>query len=354
MNAMNPDELDDLLDDELLPSENEAEHLAEHLAVNVEADWANQRLDKALTTALSASHGERFSRQYLQGLIAQGCLRINGKVVTKESTKTVEGTLLELTVPAPQAMDLEAENLPLAIVYEDEHLLIVNKPVGMLTHPAGSRRTGTLVNALLYHAQQQTGGGLSSLNGKLRPGIVHRLDKDTQGLLAVAKTNEAHRHLSQQLKAKTMRRHYRAIVQGMPTAPEGTVEAGIGRNPKVRHTMQINLLHGRSATTHWQVLHALAGRFSYLLCRLETGRTHQIRVHMAHIGLPLLADPVYGSGLEVQWRKQGLVLPLQGQALQACHLELVHPATGQPMVFELPEAPELAATWALLHKHYGG
>jgi 23S rRNA pseudouridine1911/1915/1917 synthase len=238
-------------------------------------------------------------------------------------------------IPDAQPIPLEPEAIPLDVIYEDSDLLVVNKPSGMLTHPTGRERHGTLVNALLHHC----GNSLSGINGFIRPGIVHRLDRDTSGLLMVAKTDAAHFHLSAQLKEKSARRDYRAIVQGSFKEDTGTVDAPIGRNPKHRDKMAI-LPDGRPAVTHWRVRERIDGKYALMELSLETGRTHQIRVHMAHIGHPLLGDPLYGSGIE-----KVIKLKTQGQLLQAFRLSFNHPTTQERLMFGIPQDPEITRVW---------
>jgi 23S rRNA pseudouridine1911/1915/1917 synthase len=294
-----------------------------------------ERLDKFLAGAL-----EEFalSRERLQGLIKDGMVLLNCKPETKPSTRLKEDDSIEVTIPEAQPIPLEPENIPLEVVYEDAALLVVNKSSGMLTHPTGRERTGTLVNALLAHC----GSSLSGINGMIRPGIVHRLDRETSGLLMVAKTDPAHFHLSAQLKDKTARRNYRAIAQGQFKEDQGTVSAPIGRNPKNRDKMAV-VPDGRHAVTHWQVLDRIGDKYALLELSLETGRTHQIRVHMAHIGHPLLGDPLYGSGVD-----KVLKLKTQGQLLQAFRLSFVHPLSNEQVTFEIPEDPEITRVWEWL------
>lgn len=293
-----------------------------------------ERLDKLLASEL-----EEFalSRERLQTLIKDGLVLVNDKVASKPALRLKEGDSVIVTIPEAQPIALAAENIPLEVIFEDSALLVVNKPAGMLTHPTGRERSGTLVNALLAHC----GSSLSGINGQIRPGIVHRLDRDTSGLLMVAKTDAAHFHLSAQLKAKTARRDYRAIAQGFFPQDAGTVDAPIGRNPKVRDKMTV-IADGRNAVTHWQVQERLADKFALLELSLETGRTHQIRVHMSHIGHPLFGDPQYGSGVE-----KVLKLKTQGQTLQAFRLSFQHP-NGEQMTFEIPQDPEISRIWQLL------
>lgn len=289
------------------------------LLVPEEAD--GERLDRFLADSLP-----QYSREYLKSLIQQGCLTAAGFPAVKPSMRLNEGQELVLTIPEPKPLTLEAEPIMLDIIYEDTDLLVVNKPSGMLTHPTGREHHGTMVNALLAHCQ----GNLSGINGIERPGIVHRLDRQTSGLLMVAKTDVAHRGLQQQLHDRKAKRVYRAIVQGLMPQKTGTVDAPIDRNPKKRDKMAV-ISTGRPAITHWEVTDTLGEKFSILKLNLETGRTHQIRVHMAHIGHPLFGDPLYGTGLE-----QKLKFNPDGQVLQAYQLQFAHPVTGAPMRFEIP------------------
>ena len=301
----------------------------------VSEDDQGDRLDKFLASALDEFS---LSRERLQTLIREGQVTVNDLSETKPSTRLKEGDRVEIGIPEAQPIPLLAESIPLDVVYEDSALLVVNKPSGMLTHPTGRERTGTLVNALLAHC----GDSLSGINGMIRPGIVHRLDRETSGLLMVAKTDAAHFHLSAQLKEKTARRHYRAIAQGVFKEDAGTVNAPIGRNPKHRDKMAV-AQDGRNAITHWQVLQRIGDKYALIELRLETGRTHQIRVHMSHIGHPLLGDPLYGSGLD-----KILKLKTQGQLLQAFRLSFVHPLSNQEVCFEIAQDPEISRVWQWL------
>lgn len=295
------------------------------------------RLDKFLAAEIEEEELD-LSRERLKQLILEGLVQVNGKAVMKPSTGLQGGDMVALTVPEAKPLNLAAEPIPLDVVYEDGALLVVNKPAGMLTHPTGRTRTGTLVNALLSHC----GDSLSGINGVIRLGIVHRLDRDTSGLLVVAKTDAAHHGLATQIKTKTARREYFSLVQGKFETDAGTVDAPIGRNPKQRDKMCVTSA-GRSAVTHWDVTERLGDKFAWLRLRLETGRTHQIRVHMAHIGHPVFGDPLYGSGLE-----KILKITTQGQCLQAFRLGFTHPVRQEPMTFEIPPDPELLRVWGLL------
>lgn len=306
-----------------------------HHILLVEEETQGERLDKLLAVEL-----EEFalSRERLQDLIREGRVMVNAQPVTKASFRLKEGDTITIAVPEAKPIALAPEAIPLAVIYEDSALLVVNKPAGMLTHPTGRERSATLVNALLAHC----GSSLSGINGLIRPGIVHRLDRDTSGLLMVAKTDAAHFHLSAQLKEKTARRDYRAIVQGHFVEQQGRIEAPIGRNPKHRDKMAV-LPEGRWAVTHWRVLETLHDKLALVELSLETGRTHQIRVHMSHIGHPLLGDPLYGSGLD-----KVIKLKTQGQLLQAYRLSFTHPHTHELLSFEIPIDPEISRVWAWL------
>jgi 23S rRNA pseudouridine1911/1915/1917 synthase len=275
-------------------------------------DRSEPRLDVWLSEQLPD-----FSRSRWQKLIAQGQIRVADRVCTDKKYKLKSGDRVWISVPPPDLLDLVPETIPLDLLYEDEHLLIVNKPAGMVVHPSAGHSTGTLVHALLSHCP------LSSIGGIQRPGIVHRLDKDTTGAMVVAKTDFAHQHLQQQLQAKTARREYLGVVYGTPKTDRGTIDLPVGRHPVDRQKNAIVPLDrgGRAAVTHWQIEERLPS-FSLLKFRLETGRTHQIRVHTTQMGHPIVGDPVYGSG-----RSIGVNLP--GQALHAWQLELIHPLTGE-------------------------
>ena len=284
------------------------------------ADLPGERLD-----AFVARVCPELSRSAAQRLIEEGCIKRNGKP-GKKNDKLNEGDEITVTVPEPREVDIVAKEIPLDIVYEDEDLLVINKPKGLVVHPAAGHQDDTLVNGLLY----ALGDDLSGINGELRPGIVHRIDKDTSGLLAVAKNDLAHAVLASQLKDHTMARTYEAIVCGSFREDSGTVDAPIGRHPSDRKKMTVTERNSKHAVTHWEVIARYRG-YTHIRCRLETGRTHQIRVHMAHIGHPILGDLVYG-------RKK----PELGQSSQVLHAGALcfrHPRDGRPvMVFApLPE-----------------
>jgi 23S rRNA pseudouridine1911/1915/1917 synthase len=302
------------------------------LLVPEEAD--GDRLDRFLADSLP-----QYSREYLKTLVLGENIQLeSGKTLSKPSYTISEGQEFILTIPEPTALTLEPEPLPLDVVYEDDDVLVVNKDSGILTHPTGKEQRGTLVNALLYHCH----GQLSGINGVERPGIVHRLDRDTSGLLMVAKTDLAHKGLQEQLHARTAKRRYRAIVQGMMPELTGTVNAPIDRNPKKREKMAV-IETGREAITHWEVIDTIGDKFSIVHLKLETGRTHQIRVHMAHIGHPIFADPLYGTGLETQMPYRA-----EGQILQAFQLAFQHPRSKELLSFEIPADEKFERTQIFL------
>lgn len=285
-----------------------------------EASDVNRRIDHYLNEEL-----EELSRSSLQKLINNGNITVNGKAVNK-NYKLRQGDTIEVEIPEPEGINIEAENIPIDILYEDDDLIVVNKPQNMVVHPAPGHYKGTLVNALMYHCDDN----LSGINGVLRPGIVHRIDKDTSGVLVIAKSDLAHKGLSEQLAEHSMNRIYNAIVYNGFDEDEGTVNTLIGRSQNDRKKMAVLKSGGRNAVTHYKVVDRM-GKFTLVELKLETGRTHQIRVHMAHIGHPLLGDSVYGP------KKQ--IFNLQGQVLHAKVLGFVHPRTGEYMEFstELPE-----------------
>ncbi|AUT01697.1 RluA family pseudouridine synthase [Nostoc sp. CENA543] len=275
--------------------------------LQVEEDSA--RLDRYLADELPD-----LSRSRIQQLIEQSKVQINGHVCTSKKINVKVGDRITLEIPEVQPLELQAENIPLDILYEDEQLLILNKPAGLVVHPAPGHPDGTLVNALLAHCSS-----LPGIGGVQRPGIVHRLDKDTTGAIAIAKTDIAYQHLQAQLQAKTARREYLGVVYGAPKTTNGTIDLPIGRHPQDRKKMAVVPVEqgGRTAITHWQIQERL-GNYTLIHFQLETGRTHQIRVHSAKIGHPIVGDPLYASG-----RSVGVNLP--GQALHAWRLKLQHP-----------------------------
>lgn len=285
--------------------------------LTVSPEDAGVRIDKYLAEQLPD-----ITRSYLQKLLKDGSVQMNGKPV-KASTKTAVGAVIALTIPEPEEPEILPENIPLDILYEDSDVILINKPKNMVVHPAAGHYTGTLVNALMYHCR----GDLSGINGVLRPGIVHRIDKDTTGVLIVCKNDRAHNALAEQLKEHSITRKYRAIVCGNLKEDEGTVDAPLGRHPQDRKKMAIVRSGGKRAVTHYRVLERF-GNDTYIECQLETGRTHQIRVHMASLGHPLLGDEIYGRAKSP--------FKLEGQTLHAMVLGFVHPTTGEYMEFEAP------------------
>ncbi len=283
------------------------------------------------------------SRSAAARLIESGAVLVSGATVSKKYLIR-EGDRIELTLPEPEDYELSPEDIPLDIVYEDDDIIVINKPSGMVVHPAPGNYSGTLVNALLYHCK----GSLSGIGGLRRPGIVHRIDKDTSGLLVVAKCDFAHAKLSAELAYHGIEREYRALVVGGFRDGAGKVDLPIGRHPKDRKKMAVLTAPGaiaRPAVTHYEVLQSFGG-ISYLALRLETGRTHQIRVHMSHLGHPLLGDEVYGGG-KTQFEKRHSAL-LSGQALHAARLSLTHPRSGERMSFECPLPKEFARLLEIL------
>ena len=276
-----------------------------------------ERIDKYLSLLMPD-----MSRSYLQKLITGGCVTVGDKGV-KASYRLCAGDRLLIQVPDPVVPEILPEPIPLDIVYEDKDVLIVNKPKGMVVHPAPGHYSGTLVNALMYHCKDD----LSGINGMMRPGIVHRIDKDTTGLLIVCKNDRAHKAIAERLAVHDITRAYRAVVYNNLKEDEGTIDAPIGRMTTDRKKMGIDPRNGRHAVTHYRVLERF-GSATYIECRLETGRTHQIRVHMASIGHPLLGDTVYGPSKDKY--------NLQGQALHAMTIGFIHPTTGEYVSFEAP------------------
>ena len=288
--------------------------MPDRLEWTAEAAAAGSRLDAFLAGQMEKT------RSSVQKLIEEGNVRVNGSPAGK-NTRLREGDRVEAVEPPPEVLDVTPQNIPLDIVYEDGDLLVVNKPKGMVVHPAPGNPDGTLVNALLYHC----GGSLSGINGVIRPGIVHRIDKDTSGLLIVAKNDRAHQSLAEQIAVHSFTRIYNAVVYGNLKTEEGTISAPLGRHPADRKRMAVLSSGGREAVTHYRVLERFSG-FTLVECRLETGRTHQIRVHMARIGHPVAGDPVYGP--------KKCITELHGQCLHARVIGFVHPTTGEYLEFD--------------------
>ncbi|AGE79754.1 TPA: RluA family pseudouridine synthase [Bacillus thuringiensis] len=288
--------------------------MSEVVQVTVAAEQKNERIDKFV-----AGINNEWSRTQVQQWIKDDVVTVNGKAV-KGNYKVKEEDEITVTIPEPEELDIQPEDLNLEIYYEDADVLVVNKPRGMVVHPAPGHTSGTLVNGLMHHCTD-----LSGINGVMRPGIVHRIDKDTSGLLMVAKNDMAHESLVNQLVAKTVTRRYKAIVHGVIPHDKGTIDAPIARDKKERQSMTVDE-NGKNAVTHFQVLERFKD-FTLVECRLETGRTHQIRVHMKYIGYPLAGDPKYGP------KK---TLDMNGQALHAGILGFDHPRTGEYIQFEAP------------------
>ena len=281
------------------------------------ADQSGERLD-----AFLSRRGEGLSRSAAQKLIEAGAVRLNGRL-PKKNDRLSPGDTVEYDIPEPKEVDIAPKDIPLEIVYEDEDVAVINKPKGLVVHPAAGHQDDTLVNGLLY----AMGDSLSGINGELRPGIVHRIDKDTSGLLAIAKNDLAHTMLASQLKDHSMARTYEAIVCGSFREDSGTVDAPIGRHPTDRKKMCVTARNSKPAVTHWEVVERFRG-YTHIRCRLETGRTHQIRVHMAYIGHPILGDMVYGH------KK-----PELGQSSQCLHAGALcfrHPRDGRPILVFAP------------------
>ena len=276
------------------------------------------RIDKYLSTV-----NEQLSRSYIQKLLKSGLVLVDGKPV-KASYQVEEGEVISLDIPEAVEPEIEPEDMDLDILYEDMDVILINKPKGMVVHPAAGHYSHTLVNGLMYHCKDQ----LSGINGVMRPGIVHRIDMDTTGVIIACKNDMAHNSIAAQLKEHSITRRYQAIVHGVLKDDTGTIDAPIGRHPTDRKKMSINYNHGKNAVTHYKVLKRFR-QYTHVECRLETGRTHQIRVHMASIGHPLLGDVVYGPG-------KCPITGLEGQTLHAGILGFIHPRTGEYMEFDAP------------------
>lgn len=284
----------------------------------VEEEFDGYRVDKLLSEI-----EDDISRSYIQKLIGDGLILVNDKVV-KANYKVTTNESISYLVPDPVDLKIEAEDIPLDIVYEDNDIILINKPKGMVVHPAAGHYSGTLVNGLLYHCRE----GLSGINGVLRPGIVHRIDMNTTGIIIVCKNDKSHQSIAAQLKEHSITRRYNAIVYNTFKDDSGRIEGPIGRHPIDRKKMAINYKNGKHAVTNYKVLENLGGKYAHIECALETGRTHQIRVHMASIHHPLLGDDVYGNPKEK--------FKLEGQCLHARVLGFIHPTTNQYMEFEAP------------------
>ena len=307
---------------------------------------AGARLDRVL-----AAHATALSRTRLKALVLAGRVAIDGRTIRDPGHRVNAGDRLTVEVPPPEEATPQAENIPLAIVHEDDDLIVIDKPKGLVVHPAAGNHSGTLVNALIAHC----GASLSGIGGVKRPGIVHRLDKDTTGVMVIAKNDRAHRALAAQFadhgRSGPLQRGYLAFVWGVPDRPRGTIDKPLGRHPQARDRMAVRQ-DGRHAVTHWEVLERYDGAdgkpvASLIDCRLETGRTHQIRVHLAAISHPLLGDQVYGAGFRTKAtllpaEARGVLQNLERQALHAYLLGIEHPSSGEPLIFRSPLPADLA------------
>ena len=287
------------------------------IVMEITPEMEGERIDKCISNYL-----ESLSRSYIQKIIKDGKAYVNDAVV-KANYKVKVDDKVQFEIPDCEEPDIPPQDIPLDILYEDKDILIVNKPKDMVVHPAPGHYEGTLVNAIMFYCKDE----LSGINGVLRPGIVHRIDKDTTGSIIICKNDEAHRKIAQQLKEHSITRKYRAIVYGRIMEEEGTVNAPIGRHPTDRKKMAINEKNGKPAVTHYKVLERF-DKYTYIECQLETGRTHQIRVHMTSIGHPLLGDEVYGNAK--------CPFKLEGQTLHAMTIGFIHPTTGEYVEYEAP------------------
>lgn len=331
---MNKDinELEDsneLLDDDLLEDssingsviKNNENHTL--VTFTVTEDNKNIRIDKYLTDVCQNLEDFTLSRSYIQSLVKEGAVCANSKTV-KSNYKVVKDDEVTIAIPQPKTLQIEPEDIPLDILYEDDDIIVINKGKGMVVHPAAGHYSGTIVNALMHHCKDN----LSGINGVLRPGIVHRIDMNTTGVIVVCKNDKAHTSIAEQLKVHSITRKYEAIVYNSFSTMEGKVEGPIGRHPIDRKKMCINHKNGKDATTHYKVLENLGTQYAHVECTLETGRTHQIRVHMASISHPLVGDDVYGPSKDK--------FKLEGQALHARVLGFIHPTTNAYVEFEAP------------------
>lgn len=298
-------------------------------------EMEDERIDKCLSALIDS-----LSRSYIQKLFKDGKITVNEQVILKSSFRVKADDKVKLILPPAIVPDILPENIPLSVLFEDQDVIVINKPKGMVVHPAPGHYTGTLVNALLYHCH----GDLSGINGILRPGIVHRIDRDTTGSIIACKNDEAHRQIADQLKEHSIVRRYHAIVCGNLKEDTGTIHTQIGRHPNDRKKMAVLSAGGKEAITHYKVLKRF-GKYTYIECRLETGRTHQIRVHMAHLGHPLLGDTVYGP--------KDCPFSLEGQTLHAKILGFIHPKTGEYIETDAPLPEYFETLLSVLQKKAG-
>ena len=329
----------------------------ELLAVLIPEGGKPARLDKALADHAPAPAGGQLSRARIQALMAEGAVTLDGEPVSDASGKAQPGATYQILVPLPAAAEPEPQDIPLTVLYEDQHLIVIDKPPGMAAHPAPGTYDGTLVNALLYHC----GASLSGVGGVARPGIVHRLDKDTSGIMVAAKSDGAHHGLSALFAAHNIERTYVALVRGAPTATSGILTTQIGRARYDRQRQAVLKSGGREATTHYK-LAAVYGESttqagkplaSKVICTLETGRTHQIRVHMQHLGAPVLGDQIYGTSPPVLAVREAMAAAnLQRQALHAAVLGFTHPITRETLRFETALPPDMASLQANLAERF--
>jgi len=324
-------------------SENATRH-----EIVVDEEAAGLRLDKFI-----ADHGPDLSRMRAKALIQDGCVLGDGETITDPSDRVKPGLVIAISVPEAAEATPVGQDIPLTVVFEDAHLIVIDKPPGLVVHPAAGNYDGTLVNALLFHC----GDSLSGIGGVKRPGIVHRLDKDTSGLLVAAKSDAAHAGLARQFEKHSLERTYNAVVWGALTPTEGTIEGNIGRSPRNRKKMAVVGRGGKTAITHYRSLRRLGRAHgtvaSVVECRLETGRTHQIRVHMAHLGHPVVGDPAYGRRRRAHVltpQAKAAVEALKRQALHACTLGFRHPVTAEDMRFDSPLPDDMENLIAALHE----
>lgn len=316
----------------------------DEIELKVSADADGQRLDRWLTAEI-----DDLSRNRLQALIADGMITTDGdRIVTDASKKIRAGQLYIVTVPPPIPARPQPEDIPLDVIYEDEHLIIIDKPIGLVVHPSPGHFTGTLVNALLHHCA----GSLSGIGGVTRPGIVHRLDKDTSGIMVCAKSDRAHQGLVEQFQVHSIERAYRAVTWGMPSPRAGRIENNIGRDPKNRKRMAVVSGGGKHAITDYKVVRPVGSLAALVDCHLFTGRTHQIRVHMKSIGHPLIGDPVYAAHMTARKIKdpviRGMVSAYNYQALQAYKLGFIHPITSKQVNFEAEISKDIKSLIAII------